>query len=408
MKFRRFGYLVVLFCFVSSALVLLPNTKEGWRAARSVEVFEYDHPRYSKEAALKSIEERTINIVKARDSLTIEAVHDNLIFVNQLIEFGPHGEEVDTGRGNLARVNMDTFESLRAKGVLSRHDLGRLQETDPAWRSMRRPTEATIHWGVLRERAATMAPFSVLFILMGFAGLIQLWGLSKMLRVAWFATSFLLSVSGGAFAQTVKKAAGKKKDQTSRTLQVDARVAIYTSEGPPTPGLFLRTTRSGERVLVENVSTFNPRTKNWTTDVVGGGWIYRTEKTDKTRVLLAAYFTEAKGVNARVGAGLQIFRSGKLGLFALPVLRWERQLHGPPMHSFTVGPNPNVKLGSSGWSIAPDLFARKAQGKPWAWQIGIGLRRSFGKGKYQLEEGWLRNQVGVSQLRTRLISTFAY
>ncbi len=398
---RKIGYVVVLALFVSSVAVLFPLTKEGWQATRSVKVYKYEHPTYTREKALKEIEARMVHLVTHRDSLTTQTVHQNLIFVNELLD-GSYDEKVKTSSHELARLNWETHAKLVSAGKLDQAELSQLQNADPAWRSLRNPAEATIHWNILSEHAGKMIPFSFLFGILGFAGLVELWGFSKVLRVAYFTLTFLFSVSGGAIAQTIKKVDGKKKE-TSRTFQMDARVAVYVSEGPPTPGLFLRMTNSGKKGLVENVSTWNPQSKAWSTDAVGGLWV---PGTGKTRVLGAGYLTDAKGARARIGLGLQIFRGGKRGLFALPVLRWERQLHGPPNHSFAIAPNPNIKLGASRWSIAPDLFARKVQGKPWAWQVGAGLRRTFGK--HQLEVGWLRNQAGISQFRTRLISTYAY
>lgn len=401
--FRKFGYAVVAICFASALLVLFPFTSEKWSEVRTVKTFEYDHPKYTKEEALKSIQERMEYLVRHRSDLDVKTAHDNLVFVNQLDTFGPHDEDVAVNRSDLARMNMETYQWMVSKGKIPSRAIEALRNNDPAWRSMRQPTEETIHWNVLRDHVAKMIPFSAAFAIVGLIGLIELWGLSKVMRVAWLTLSFLLSVSGGAVAQTVKKMTGKKEGGSTQTLQIDARVSIYAAEGPPNPGIFLRVTNSGGKGVVENISIWNPRTKAWTTDIVGGLWL---PGTGRTRVLAAGYFTEASGANARTGAGIQIFRAGSQGLLAIPVLRWERQIHGPPLHSFVVAPNPNIKFGRSRWSIAPDIMARKTQGRPWLWQVGAGVR--FTTGRHQVEEGWLVNQAGVAQLRTRLISTFAH
>jgi hypothetical protein len=404
---RKIGYVIVLACFASSLLALIPLNKEGWSTMRTVKVHKHTHPPYTREQVLKSVEERLVTLAKTHASLDVRTVHDNLIFVNQVRDFGPKEDhETDNAVTLLARTNMDMFEAKLAEKKLTREQLYNLQQSDPAWQALRKVDETTYHWDKIGEYAGKRLPFAGLLAFIGFMGLVELWGLSKVMRVAYFSLSFLLSASGGAIAQTVKKMAneGKGKTEVTRTMQADARVTLYEAGGPPTPGLFLRLTHSGKRTVFESVSTMNARTRAWSTDLLIGGWV---PGTSKTKVLAGGYVAEAQGTNARIGAGLQVFRAGKRGLFALPVFRWERQLHGPPNHSFMAVLNPNIKLKGR-WSVAPEALLRKVQGKPWAWQIGAGLRLSLSKGKFQAEQGWFSNQSGVGQLRNRFISTFAY
>ncbi|GEM_PF-5747202 len=405
MKIERFiGYSVVITAFTVALTVLIPWDKATWDQAVTTRVFEFQHPQRSKTEAMDLIIARMDYINRHFRDLDIKTVHANLIIVNEIMEYGPHDEEVQQAVRDLARMNMNAHE--RQENFKQRStELYSLQENDPAWRSMRDNTDRTWYWNVLCEYAGQKAPFSLVFMIIGFLGLMKLWGLAKFVYVAGCTLSFLLSVTGGAIAQTVKKVASGKKEKVSQTLQVDARISLYTSEGPPTPGLFLRVTNSRSKILFENVSAFNPKTKAWSSDIIAGFWI---PKTGKIKVLASGLYTDASKTAARIGAGIQIFRSGKIGTLAIPVLRWERKVHGPPEHSFVVGLNPNMKIGSTRWSVAPDVGARRTQSKPWSWYAGIGLRFTPDKGKHQFEGAPLTNSAGIYQTRLRFIKTMAY
>ncbi|OGN02066.1 MAG: hypothetical protein A2657_01860 [Candidatus Yanofskybacteria bacterium RIFCSPHIGHO2_01_FULL_44_110b] len=405
MKFdRAFGYAVVVATFTAAIAVLIPWNARTWTEARTVKIFTYGHPRWTDETARKEASSRIVQLVNMTGNIDIATVHRNLIFVNEIIGNASIGAAQEPVR-RLAKMNMDAYLSHPEYRRMM-WELDSLQKSDPAWRTLREPTETTWHWNVLREHAGKMFPFCLAFCLVGLAGLMKLWGLAKLVYVCGCTISFLLSVAGGAVAQTVKKAASdKQKDKAGQTLQIDARVSLYTSEGPPNPGLFVRVTNSRRKGLVETVSTFNPRNRSWSSDIVAGLWV---PGTGKTKVLADVLWTDASGAGARIGAGVQIFRSGRFGFFALPVLRWERKVHGPPIHSFAIGPNPNIKIGSTRWSIAPDVGARRTQGKPWTWYAGVGIRYTPDKGKTQVELGGLTNNAGWTFVRPRFIRTMAY
>ncbi len=402
MNMRNFGYGVVVAAFLAAIAVLIPWNRAIWVQAVTTHIYTFDHPKWTPDAALKSAAERVNFLMQSRDKFTARMALDNLTFLNETRRIASQNEAVGRTMDNLARINIAEVDS-NARVPRLRYEMGELQKNDPAWRSMMDPTEETWHWDILREHAGQMMPFSMLFVLVGIAGLIKLWGLPKFLEVVVCSISLLLSTAGGVVAQTVKKI--QKKENTSQTLQMDARLSIFTSEGPPSPGLFLRTTNSSKRGLFQNVSTFNPRTRGWSSDIEAGLWV---PKTSKLKVLAEVLYTDATKSAARLGAGIQIFRSGKRGLFAIPVLRWEHQVHGPPIHSFTAVTNPNIRLGSSRWSLAPDVGARRLQGKPWAWTVGIGLRFTPGKGKHQFETAPFTNSAGLDWNRFRFIKTMAY
>jgi len=406
MKLDKFvGYAVVVAAFTAAIAVLIPWNARTWTEARTVKVFTYGHPKWTSASTTREVGERILQLVHMKGNIDVATVHRNLIFVNETMDNEVLDEDTQVQVRELARMNMGTFMAHPEYRRMT-WELDSLQKSDPAWRTLREPTETTWHWNVLREHAGKMFPFCLAFCLVGLAGLMKLWGLAKLVYVCGCTISFLLSVAGGAVAQTVKKAASdKQKDKAGQTLQIDARVSLYTSEGPPNPGLFVRVTNSRRKGLVETVSTFNPRNRSWSSDIVAGLWV---PGTGKTKVLADVLWTDANGAGARIGAGVQIFRSGRFGFFALPVLRWERKVHGPPAHSFAVGPNPNIKIGQSRWSIAPDVGFRKTQGRPWAWSAGFGIRFAPRGSRFQIEEGLLTNQAGFTQIRSRLISTFAY
>ncbi|KKT28753.1 MAG: hypothetical protein UW14_C0003G0001, partial [Candidatus Yanofskybacteria bacterium GW2011_GWA2_44_10] len=152
MKFdRAFGYAVVVATFTAAIAVLIPWNARTWTEARTVKIFTYGHPRWTDETARKEASSRIVQLVNMTGNIDIATVHRNLIFVNEIIGNASIGAAQEPVR-RLAKMNMDAYLSHPEYRRMM-WELDSLQKSDPAWRTLREPTETTWHWNVLREHA---------------------------------------------------------------------------------------------------------------------------------------------------------------------------------------------------------------------------------------------------------------
>ena len=405
---RCVGYIVVTIAFVAAVAILLPWDGSVRRNAWETKHNTFDFQPMDKVQAMSEIRLAMDRTLSEIPNATADTVYQNFKLLVLLRE-GPHEElkkdhAIAAAVHQLGQLNIQNLDSQDDR-LKIRDEVSKRREADAQFIALDHPQETIWHWDVLNEHVFRMVPFSLVFVVIGFVGLFHLWGFAKLVRVVGCTLSFLFSVAGGAVAQTVKKAEGKKgKQESEHTLQIDARTSLLVSEGPPNPNLFLRVTETRPKGLVESISSWSPRSRNWSTEVAGGWWV---PKTGKSQVLAMAVVADDKSGSARFGLGTQIYRRGKLGFFALPVLRWERSIHGPPAHSFTIVANPNIRVGFARWTVAPDVSLKKVQGRPWSWTIGAGLRFYPG-GKRQYETGILGNSGGIVWVRPRLITSLVH
>jgi len=403
---RRIGFGVVICAFAAAILILLPWSdhvrQESWETRYNT----YDFTPVTKEQAMEMLLEATRITLTETPEISAERAYQNFKLVNLFAEGGPFADLREVSSVNMAvrqlgELNVSRIDQQDNR-LKIRDAVGVRREADLEFRAIDRPQETIWHWEVLGEHASRMLPFSFMFVLIGLVGLLRLWGFAKLVNVAGCTLSFLFSVAGGAIAQTVKKAEGKKGEKTSQTLQIDARASLFVTEGPPNPNFFLRLTNVTPKGLVESISTWNPHNGNWSTEVGGGIWI---PNTGTTQIMAGGSVSDDKAGGTRVSVGTQIYRPNKWGFLAIPILRYERSINGPPQHTFAALANPNIRIGLGRFTVAPDVGVRKTQGRPWSWSVGAALRFSPGGGGPQFETGVMGNRSGSMWMRPRMLAT---
>ncbi len=412
-KFERIGYVIVVALFMAAVAVLLPWNSQVRQEAWETVYHKYDFPVVTKQEALAKIRAASDQTMAQLPDIDADTAYENFKLVNT---FGALNRQkryeelrndpaVSSAVHSLAQLNVNTIDSLQQNRLRVRDEVGRRRAVDPLFLALDKPEESVWHWDVLIDNASSHLMATLAFIGLAFIGLLQLWGWAKLVNVTVSTVSLALSLSGNAFAQVKKAEVEKKKQKTENMLQIDAMASFYGSEGPPNPNLFLRVTNYTRKTGVESISVYNPRSHNWYTEVAGGWWI---PGFGKTQVLGMGVVSGTRNAHSTAGLGIQVYRGGKFGLLAIPELRWERNINGPPRNAFAFIANPNIKMGLSKWSIAPQLSLRRTQTRPWSWTIGAALRLTVDKGRHQYEQGTLTNNLGWLWQRSRAISTWAY
>ncbi|MBX4205112.1 MAG: hypothetical protein KW788_02915 [Candidatus Doudnabacteria bacterium] len=412
---RTLGYIVVVLCFVSSAAVLLPWKQSVWGRALETVSHTYDFPALDKAQAMAMIAEASQRTLAELPNLSMETVYNNFMLVNKFRGSGlftpypglANDPAISAGVWQLGRMNVNALDAMPDR-LKIRAAVEQRRKTDPEFLAIDKPTETVWHWDALTAYAADMLPFSTLFALAGLIGLLRLWGLAKFVNVAGCTLSFLLSVTGGAIAQTVKKAEGDKKKKTEHLLQLDLRDSSFLTAGsPPDPNLQFRVSLYEKRWFVETVNTTTPRQKKFYSEVGGGVFL---KKTSKTWLLADAFKSENQNNDRSLILGSQFYRFWPRITWAFPVLRYEHGITGPPTNTFAVVANPLLRFVRKGrFGLAPDVNLRKTLGKPRTWTAGLGFKLLPGRQRSNsLEVGLFRNWQNQWSVRARSTINFAF
>ncbi|OGM98763.1 MAG: hypothetical protein A2915_04770 [Candidatus Yanofskybacteria bacterium RIFCSPLOWO2_01_FULL_41_34] len=330
----------------------------------------------------------------------------------------------------IAQNARDKFRKDRAAA----DELFKLEKNDTELQALFdfRPVTTTYHWNVIGRNFWTKLPFAFALAILFFVAMIKArklnlvvelmnplslilatatfpvsWmvypykdpdqQMSKVVNVMGMAFSLLMTFSGVAAAQTIKKSDKKKRDQQVM-LQIDMRAMIpLVGDDQKNTTIFNRATLNFKQGVVENISLGKPSTGFWYSELCGGPWL---GKVAGAKVLAVGCVTKSKGAEAGWTAGFQVYKPLSQQFFlAMPVIRVEQS------KTFNFYAAVSTKINDR-WSIVPDVALKFTSGKRPFVNAGIVLRRTFGA--RSAEVGILRNNANQTIFRPRLIQNFAF
>ncbi|HBD24840.1 MAG: hypothetical protein A2566_02470 [Candidatus Zambryskibacteria bacterium RIFOXYD1_FULL_40_13] len=215
----------------------------------------------------------------------------------------------------------------------------------------------------------------------------------RSLRFAAFTLTTALSLTPAmAFAQSVKKDNGKKKDP--HVLILDVRTSTPVGPEPNPDGLLKATLTTPSGWVFQTTEVVRPATDFWSATNLFGR---RVVNKNGVRVdILGGYATNSTGARV-VPAGMSLSVNRKGWLTAFPFIGYEKRLDKPVQDIYAVN---QTLLKAGRWRLGLETYAKKVFHAPYQWYVGGVLGRALGKASY-LEASVNRNQSGAYTARIR-------